>query len=266
MKWGVIMTINKGVKFVYANRTIDEFAMGLASAIGSISRSGNVEDRNIITTQNVFSNRFNLHGIKYDKPLTFDLILYKEDSSFINANEERTLKKWLLCNRYDWLYVYDQADLSSVYYYCIASSAEMIDVGVYSGGLKITFICDAPWAYSELIKRNYTCTSTLSLKLNTPIDFNQMIVYPSIVITALSNGNITINNNTTGDSVVFNNCTNGEVIKVDFDADKISSTKDNIISRWNKKSFGFCDGLNDITLNGNFKITIEYRLPIRVGA
>jgi len=259
-------SMNDACRFIYANETSDSFGVQLCSAFGSSSRTGNSENRNIVTSKNLLGKKFNFHGVIYDSPLVFDIIIYNEDGSWINEDKERALKKWLLKEDMYWFQA-DQPSLADIQYFCIANKAEMLDIGSYSGGMLVQFTCDSYYAYSELRKKAYiTVSNTLSFKLNMDTDFDKHPILPNVIITALSSGNISIVNSTTSESIIINNCITGEVINIETGSDKISSTNTNIISRWNKGDFSFVDGANQIVLTGNFKVSFEYRLPIRVGA
>jgi hypothetical protein len=260
------MTINDGIRFVYANQMSDEFGVGIASSFGSTSRSGNSENRNMLTSKNNFSNHFNIHGITYDNPVVFDLIIYNLDNTYIDAEKERMLKKWLLKNNYNWLQI-DQDNLGGIEYFCIGQTIDLIDVGTYSGGLRCQFLCDSPWAWSDLKKKIYTTVSnTLSFSLNTSLDFDEYLVSPTLQIKALGNGNIKIQNITTNETIEVLNCITNEQIIIECSSDKVSSTNTSIINRWNKNTISITEGKNDFLLTGNFAVTISYRLPIRVGA
>lgn len=260
------MTINDGSSLIFANQSSDEYGVGIASGFGSTSRTGNSENRNVITTQNIFNNQFNIHGVKYDSPLPFDLILYNLDETYINADKERTLKKWLFKNNYNWLQI-DQPDLSNISYFCIATKIELLDFGTYTGALLVQFQADSPWAWSNLIKKTYTTVnSTLNVNLNMDFDFDEYLLYPTLQITSLADGNISITNSTTNESISITGCITNESIILECSNDKISSSGSNIISRWNKNTISMKEGLNQLVLTGNFKLVMSYRLPIRVGA
>lgn len=259
------MTINDGVKFIYANEYSDIYGVQMCTSIGSVSRMGNSENRSIITTKNALSNIFNFHGVKYDNPLQFDIIIYNTDGSWIDSYKERQLKKWLSKNKRYWLQV-EQDDLSDIQFFCIATSTELIDVGAYSGAMKVTFEADAPWAWSGLRKKTYTCTSTLSANLFMELDFDEYCIYPIMQIKSLGTGTVKIQNTTTNETVEITNCVVNEQIIIENETDKITSSNSNIITRWNKRTMSLVEGKNNITLTGNFQLTMSYRLPIRVGA
>ena len=261
------MTINEGVKFIFDGQYSDQYGVEIASALGSTSRSSSAENRNIITTKNSFSNLFNFHGVTYDSPLQFDIIIYNTDGTWIDAYKERHLKKWLLKNKRCWLQI-EQDDLSDIEYYVVANSIEVIDVGTYSGGMKISFSCDSPWAWSGLKKKTYTTIDgTLTFNFNSVVDFDEYILYPQLTIVSNAIQTIKIKNNTTSETIEISDCTVGEIIYLDCNSDKIKNSNNAVmLDRWiGKQTIGFIEGLNSISLTGDFSMTVQYRLPIRVG-
>lgn len=259
-------SINSGIDFIYANETSEEHGVMLVSSVASTSRSGNIESRNIITTRNLLGEIFNFHGVSYDDPLVFDIILVKSDGTFMDNDKERELKKWLMKNKRHWLQI-EQNDLADIQYYSIGTKAEIIDVGLNSTGLRVEFSCDTYHAWSNLKTKTYTSTSTLSFGFNSVVDFDEYIILPNLKITCLGSGTVSIKNNTTNETILITECTNGETIYLDCLTDKISSSTGNvIIGRWNKQTISIVENLNQLTLTGNFKLELSYRLPIRVGA
>lgn len=259
------MTINSGIRFIYDNIISDTFDVVLATSIGSVTRFQNIETRNIIITKNTFKNMFDFHYVDYSEPLKFDIIIYNQDGTWIDAYKERQLKKWLLKSKPSWFQV-DQDDLNDIMYWAIGISAEMIDIGAYSGGMKITFQCLEPWAWSDLKKKKYTSVSSLNFNLNNVVDFDDYIIYPQIKISVNSGTTISIKNNTTNEILSISGCTVGEVINIDCGKDKLkSSTSRILLSSWNKQTLSIIEGINSFTLTGNFSVEVMYRLPIRVG-
>lgn len=259
-------SINDGINFIYANRCSDEYEVQLYTSIDSTTRSSSGERRTLVTSKNAYKNTTDLHGVKYDEPLVFDLIIGNSDGTFIDAYKERELKKWLLKNNRNWLQI-DQDDIASISYHCIATEAQLIDVGAYTGALLVTFQCDSPNAYSSLYKKSYTTSSgTLTFNLNNNTDYDDYILCPKVIIKPSSNGNISIKNNTTNKTITINNCVTTETITLDSKNDIIESSNSRIlIDKWNKNFLELISGINNITLTGNFLLQLEYRLPIRIG-
>ena len=254
------------MRFLFGNKTSDEFDVFLASSLGSISRSNSAEVRSIVTTKNIFDNTFHFHRVNYDEPLRFDIIIANIDGTYIDNFKARELKKWLLTNKRQWFQV-DQDDMSDIQFYCIATSAELIDIGSYTGGMLIEFLCSDPWAWTGIKKKTYqTSSGTLTFNFYNTTDFDEYILSPIFKITPTSNGSISVKNNTTNVTLTINNCVTTEVITIDNKTDKIVSTNGRVLlDSWNKRTIDFIDGVNSVTLTGNFKLDIEYRLPVRVG-
>lgn len=259
-------SINDGVDFIYNGISSKEYGIKLATSIGSITRSNNIEVRDIVISNNSTSKTFGFHGIKYTSPNTFDLIIYKEDGSFINEYEERQLKKWLMSSNMHWLYI-DQDTLNNIEFYCIGTKAEMIDIGAYSGGMLISFQCDSTSAWSKQIRKSYTTVgSTLNIKLRIDTDYDDEIIKPTLIITPKSNGDISIQSITRNEIVTITDCSNDETIILDGLNGKVNTSGNGLlINRWNKQFLKLQDGVNSITLTGDFTFQIQYRQQIRIG-
>lgn len=259
------MTINDGIRFIYANQSSDEFGVQLCTSFDSTTRSSGEESRTLVTTKSPYSDIFNFHYASYTEPLVFDLIIYNTDNTWIDANKERTLKKWLLKDDRYWLQI-DQDDLADIMYFATVSKAEMLNVGAYCGSMMVTFECDSYHAWSGLRKKTYTTVNgTLSFNFNSNVDFDNYILSPVLIITPTLDGNISIINETTGETLTINNCVTTEVLTIDCATDKPkSSTNQLVIDRWNKNTISFKEGLNKMVLTGNFILELRYRLPIRV--
>jgi phage-related protein len=259
-------SINNATNFIFGNRSSEEFGVFLVSGIGSISRLTSTESRDVIISTNGNGTRYGFHGIQYKSPITFDIIIVKSDETYIDTYEERKLKKWLMCNEFKWLQV-EQDDMSAILYYVIGVSCEIIDVGSYTGGMKVTFQSDSNSAWSnQKIKQYTTINGALNFKLNIDTDYDNELILPIATITAISNGNISIQNTTRNETVTISDCINGEIIILDSSTGKISTTSNTLLlDRWNKRYIKIQDGVNNITLTGNFNLKLQYRQQVRVG-
>lgn len=259
-------SINSGTDFIYGKISSAEFGIKIASGFGSTTRSENIEVRDIITSSTSSGKIFGFHGVKYSSPNTFDLIIYKEDGSFINEYEERQLKKWLMSSKMQWLSI-DQDTLSDISFYCIGTKFELLNIGVYSGGALISFQMDSNGAWSNQTSKSYaTSNGTLNFKFYADTDYDDEIIRPVITITSTSTGNISIKNITRNETITITGCANGEINILDGFSGKISTTTSGVLlDRWNKKYLKLQDGYNDILLTGNFNLKLQYRKQIRVG-
>lgn len=257
------MTIN-GMRFLFADQTSDEFGVILCD-IGSINTDSNDEASNLITTTNPFKDSWDFHYKNKSEPLQFTITIAKTDGTYFDAFEERFIKKWLCKGKREWLQI-DQNDLNNVFYYCHLINPKKVDVGRRNAGLQFSVVCDCGYAWTELNKKNYSSTTTYSFNFNGTFDFDNYVLYPTLILTSLSNGNIGIKNITTNEEIIVNNCTTSEVIYLNCKTDKIKSSNGRVlIDNWNKKTISLKEGNNQIVMSGNFTMQMQYRLPVRVG-
>lgn len=257
------MTIN-GYNFIYGGRSLNELGVFKCN-IGGLNTETNDEEVNIITSTTPFKDTWDFHGMEKSTPLQFKITIAKSNGEFINAYEQRELKKWLCKNKRDWLFI-DQNDLADIWYNCVMINPRPVNVGIQTAGLEFTCICDTNHAWSKLYLKKYKCSGELILNLNMSIDYDEYILYPVLTINPKENGDIFIKNNTINKYVSIKNCKTSEVIIMDGGKDIIQSSINRILlDDWNKNFLELINGVNNIQLSGNFDFTLEYRLPIRVG-
>lgn len=258
------MTIN-GYRFIFDGVSSDSYGVILCN-IGSINTDTNDEETNIITAKTAFKDTWDLLYIEDSAPLKFPITLCRTDGQFIDADFQRELKKWL-CKKQRHPFCVDQDDLADIFYNVIISNPRPSNVARMTGGLDFDVQCDSNHAWSGLKEKEYsTENGTLTFNFYNDTDFEDYELYPTLIITSLSDGDISIKNNTTNQIVNINNCINGEVITLDnFNNIQESSVDRILVEDWNVEYFYLHNGLNNITLTGNFTMKMEYRLPIRVG-
>lgn len=263
-------SINDGYKFIYSNQSSDEYGVRLCD-FDSSNIGSNDEETEIITTTNSYKDTWDYHGKVKSAPLKFQITICKYDgngvSGYFDNNEERAIKKWLIRSKRNLLQI-DQIDLSDTYYNCLLTFNSKQNVARGTAGLVFDVICDATTPWSGLYKKSYTTVNnTLTFKLNMILDFDDYLVQPTLIIQPTANGTCTIKNITTNEEVIITDCVTTEIITLNCATDQISSSSNRLmIDSWNKNGISLCEGLNNLTLTGAFKLSLEYRLPIRVGA
>lgn len=260
-------SINYGVNLIYGGVSSERYGVFMADFNGAVPDS-NDEESELITSTNAYKDTWDLHGVAKSNPLSFPITLVKNggDNNFFNATDEREIKKWLIKKKYDWLQV-DQDDLNDTFYYGLFTFSAKNNVARMTGGLTFDFHSNSTHAWSGLKKKHYsTIDGSLNFSFYSNVDFDDYIIYPTIIITPTVNGVISIRNNTTNETVTLTDCVTTEVITLECGNDKIkSSSGRGMIDSWNKRTLGIIEGANSFTLTGNFNMTLEYRLPIRVG-
>ena len=95
------------------------------------------------------------------------------------------------------------------------------------------------------------------------------VIYPTIVIRSFSDGNITIDNTTTGNSLSVNNCLVGETITIDGEHKIITTDKEDHATLSNDFNYEYFDILideyntaNKYEVSAPCEISVHYS-PIR---
>jgi hypothetical protein len=257
------MTIT-GSNFIYAGQSSDEYGVKLCY-IGSPNKDTNDEESKLVTTKNIFKETWDFHYLERTNPLQFKITVAKTSCEPFNADEQRYLKKWLCKNKFNWLSI-DQDDLYDSYFYVIMTNPRPSNIEAFTYAWDIDCTCDCGHAWSGLNKKNATVNNTLNMALNFSTDFDEYIVRPFITIVPTSVGTVNITNVTTGKSMIIDNCVVGEIIKIDCLNHKQQSSSGRVIlDNWNKTYVEFVENMNNLTLSGNFTVSFEYRLPVRIG-
>jgi hypothetical protein len=127
------MTIT-GCNFIYAGRSTEEFG-SFKCDIESINTESNDEISDLIMSTTPFRRTWSLHAVQKSEPLKFKVTICLDNGDFIDAFTERQLKKWLCKDSFNWLSI-DQDDMCNIFYYCIFSNPQKVNVGRMSGGLE----------------------------------------------------------------------------------------------------------------------------------
>lgn len=218
-----------------------------------------------------------VHRYKYNESFSPKFTFMKKDFGNFTIEEVRQVIKWLTST--------DTTALLDVYYddsNVVAWSAigGWTEISTYklsnnrTVGIVATFEAVTPYALSDL----YTITKTITSadnKITIDIDTDDnKPVYPRVTIQA-NNANIKFINKHTDffnvsksyNSLELTNNTSGERIVVDG-ANKLissSSTKRIFGDDFNWVWLELYDGKNEITIEGNCTVTIEYREVRKVG-
>lgn len=265
MKVGEILTINS-CSFVFDGEdSLLDHSLILCDF--EEPSSSNDEEVNIITNKQRGRDVWELYGLEYSNPLTFNITVCNSDFSYFTTSKQIETKKYLCRKEYKIL-TFNQDDLLGVNYFCIINFNEHKTIARNDGGLVFTVTCNSPYPWSDEITKLYTSNDTLTVTFNVDTGFQEYIVYPISTITSLADGNIEIinvteNNRTTS----ISGCTtNEEIVLNENKLEPLSSVRTLFIDSFNKNFLQLVEGDNTLTLNGNFSLLLKYRFPIRVGA
>lgn len=173
--------------------------------------------------------KYSLTSTQYDECVQAKIQICKDSCVYedlrITDDEYRDLMRWL--NRREFLPFYAIGDEEEkVCYYDASFNIDKITIGHVLYGLELTMETNRPFGYGEeqVITWNITDTS----KNYTLNDISDEIgyIYPDLTITCNSNGNLELINETEDITMIINNCSTGEVIKISGDTQIISTSLD----------------------------------------
>jgi hypothetical protein len=158
------MTIN-GSNFIYAGQSSEEFGVIMVD-FQQVESSSNDEVNDLILSTTPYKNTWSLHAVQKSEPLKFRITICMADGSFIDAFQERELKRWMCKHKFNWLSI-EQDDLYDCQYRIIAINPQKVNVGRMNGGMSFECVCDSQNAWTNLKKKTYTTVNgTLNFNLN----------------------------------------------------------------------------------------------------
>lgn len=253
-----------GSNFKFGNKSSEEYGVILVKFDTANSDSTD-ESTTIVTTKNTRNRKFDLHGVVMDTPLTFEITVSKANNKYFDMQDEEKIKKWLCKKSWDFLSIKND-NMMDVAYCCILNNPKRIKIAENIAGLSFSVTCNSNVAWGKLHKTSYNCNGTLSFRFYYDSKFQDELLHPVLIIKPTASGNISIKNNSTNKLMTLNNCINGEVVTFDCESENFESSNGrNLLSNWNETFISMIDGNNNITLTGKFNLTIEYRLPVRIG-
>ncbi len=234
-------------------------------------------NRETVSSESYDGRYKRIHGFKYTETFAPKFTFFKSNFGNFEMDEVRTVLKWLT-SKDTTAFLETYYDDSNVVGW--ASIGGFVEPQLYKIANNRTIAITATWdsispfALSDLYTVTKTITSTDNkIIINIDTDDNKP-VYPKVTIQA-NNANIKFINKHTDffnksksyDSLELTNNTSGEKIVADG-ANKIissSSTRRIFGDHFNRVWLELYDGKNEITVEGNCTVTLEYREPRKVG-
>ena len=236
-------------------------------------------NRSAIASESHDGRYKNTTKYKYDELFSPQFTIVKKDfSDFTQEQVRRVLKYLTSTDKPALLEVYYDGESNVVDWACIGGWISIETYKIANSrtiGIVAQFEAVTPFAFSDI----YTVTKTISSSTDNKITINidtddNHPVYPRIIIQESGTGVKFINKHIDFfnqakiyESVALTNNTPGEKIIIDG-ANKIissSHTKRIFGDDFNWQWLELYDGKNEITIDGNCEVTLEYRAVIKIG-
>lgn len=185
-----------------------------------------------ITFNTVSRNKgknYSLSGTQYDECIqtTFDICKNPDlyDDLKITRDEYKDLKRWL--NRHEFLkfQLLNEEDIEYEFRFYEASfNIDKVNINETLYGIELTMETNKPFGYG--MEKTISWDMEDTSKVYTLIDTSDEIgyIYPSMVITCKSSGDLSIHNENEDCTMTIENCSAGEVITIDGDILDVKSS------------------------------------------
>ena len=220
--------------FSYDNIYLSDFGMIICSFDGT-SGSETVSAGSKITFNKVSMDKgktYSLTGTQYDECIQATFTIAKNpckhndnDQMKITNDEYRDLMRWL--NRKEFLrfQIFDEdEEFRDACYFNASFNIDKVLIGGKLYGLTLTMETDKPFGYGEEQKFTYTINDTSKNYILYDVSDEIGYIYPNVTIKCMSDGDLTITNETEDCIVTIKNCSVGEVITMNGKAQIITSS------------------------------------------
>lgn len=260
--------------FIYNGQSSELYGLICAStqAVGEILSSAGsniaIQEEYVLRRETPY-----FYGVSFPDKLQFDVEFYSEDP--IPRQKVSEIERWLFGLSSYKKFEIVQEDMEGIYFNCLFVNAIISTIGNLVVGFHATCVCDAPWAWGkEVTHRKENITSTMIV--NNTSD-NTRYTKPFITITFNSNyDEVYIENENmnsanwstfTSNAMLFEDVVAGEVIEINTDLRLITSTRPDIVNRFNGKYMYLLQGINTIHVSNSIsEIVIKYTPARKVGS
>ena len=221
------------IDFEYDGQYLSDY--GFIICKFDVASGANVADAGSKITFNKVSRNngktYSLTSTKYGECIqcTFDICknpdLYDYEHREITNDEHRDLMRWL--NRKEFLkfrVFYDNENSTDVCYYNASFNISKIKISEKTYGLQLLLESDKPFGYGEERSYSWTFLNENDTKILNDVSDEIGYIYPDMIITCNSNGDLSIFNESQDCTMVVKNCSIGEIIYVNGKSQTISTT------------------------------------------
>lgn len=224
------------------------------------------------------SNKWALYNSFYSSPLEFKITMCKMDKTSIHILEQSAINRWLSStqNHYRW-FQFVQSDYEGIFFKVRCTEINNISISNINYGMEATFICNAPYGYSQKYTTTYNAiqNGTNVTFIDNSDDIGEL--FPLMTLNIKNDCDLSICNNLTMDIddkytwFQIKNCKKGEIITVDCEKEIITTTlpSHEIYNDFGWVWFSFYNDLNtrrnNLTIVGDAEVTFQYRFIRKAG-
>ncbi len=260
-----------GRSFIYDGISSDMFGLMLCNFSGASQEAGIVGTRLSIQEDRIARRRTSLHygatdNVAKEFPVVF---VVQDDNRRLDRYEIAQIGAWLTGDHEYKELAIMQSDMEGVFYRCIITELDQIEVGMRTVGFTAMVSCDGPYAYRRMAPTQVQISGSTPLLYR---NFSNVKGYycPEMEIQG-AGSSLSIQNQTDGTTFALNGMPSGtRTIKIDCQNQVMTSSDGiNLYQYWNvglDKHFPrMVRGDNNLVITGTGTMTIQNVFPWNIG-
>lgn len=211
------------------------------------------------------------YGAKYNSVANISVSMIKNNRENFTKDEVRNVLKWLTGSKMvSWLDLYNSEDNIDYSFLGRFVDAKIYQNGSIAYGITAFFESISPFAYSGIKKVETNVSDPTNIQIVCDSDDLDTYIYPKVIFQNSNFGGapLTIHNSRidSNEDVKLLNLAANEVITMNDNQIIYSDNSFKIFGDdFNYKWLKLISGTNNITINGNGNISIQYRDIIKIG-
>lgn len=260
-----------GTTFFFDGVSSEQYGLMLCNFDSAKQEAGRVGGKLSIQEDRVARRSTSLHyGVTNNEAKSFPVVFVVTDSNRrLDRYDIASIGAWLTGHSdYKELAIM-QSDLEGVFYRCIITDLEQIELGMRTVGFTATVSCDGPYAYRRMVRTTIPFSSTTSALYHNMSNVNDY--YHPLMEVTCTGSELSIENTTDGTTFKLSGMPTGErTIQIDT-LNQVMTSSDgiNLYEYWNAdidKCFPrFVRGDNNLTITGEGTLTIQNVFPWNIG-
>ncbi|MGM9608346.1 MAG: phage tail domain-containing protein [Oscillospiraceae bacterium] len=260
-----------GTTFFFDGVSSEQYGLMLCNFDSAKQEAGRVGGKLSIQEDRIARRSTSLHyGVENNEAKEFPLV-------FVVSDDNRRLDRYDIASIGAWLTGHSdykelaimQPDLEGVFYRCIITDLEQIELGMRVVGFTATVSCDGPYAYRRMVRTTIPFNGTTSARYHNMSNVNDY--YRPLMEVTCTGTELYIENTTDGTTFKLSGMPTGtRTIQIDT-LNQVMTSSDGIdlYAYWNEgidKHFPrFVRGDNNLTITGEGTLTIQNVFPWNIG-
>ncbi|WP_343209456.1 phage tail domain-containing protein [Anaerolentibacter hominis] len=208
-------------------------------------------------------------GQQYTSPIEFDITIAKKDFSPISEAEQGLLNRWLIRTDGYKMFQFQSDEYADIAFFATATESTNVSINGHYG-MTFHMVCNAPFAFKSK-ETEYVIPfdgNDTFLLYNTSDEVGDLD--PWMEVKVEQDGDLEFTNALTGEKTLIRDCVRGEILSIDSQNRKLSSSTGRIVLNdfnfiWPKLAKTYQSEENLLSCSLPCTVTLRYREIRKVG-